>query len=254
MSTNVRIGEGRLGILGGMGSEATALFLQTLARRSRSTSDQHHVPFVLLSCPEIPDRSRAIEQGNPAVPAMIQMRLAQLEDIGCGAIAIACNTAHYWRGNFASALHVPMIDMVQATALHAARLGATKVIVLGTRSTMNLGLYDHALNDLNVQSIRVSDEIVDRTSVAIALAKSGNLDQAKEQLARVVDACRSVNSDTIILGCTELSMLAASDATAADFVDSEACLADACIRWWLARRGEDGDVGVSRSEESVNGA
>lgn len=76
------LGQGRLGILGGMGSEATAYFLRILAQRSSAAIDQEHVPFVLLSCPEILDRSQSVETDDTNVPATIDARLRQLEKLG----------------------------------------------------------------------------------------------------------------------------------------------------------------------------
>jgi aspartate racemase len=49
MNWSNQLGLGRLGILEGMGTAATAHFLQTLARRSRAKTDQDHIPYLLLS-------------------------------------------------------------------------------------------------------------------------------------------------------------------------------------------------------------
>lgn len=163
------IGQGHLGLLGGMGSEATAHFLRTLAQRSSAVADQDHVPFTLLSCPEIPDRSSAVETGDASVPAMIRARLRQLEQAGCGAVAIPCNTAHYWRHDFTASLQVPLIDMVSVTAEHAARLGARNAVVLGTRSTIRYRLYDAALKDFGIQPIDISDEVVHSHTLPLPL-------------------------------------------------------------------------------------
>lgn len=235
MITDDPFGQDRLGILGGMGSAATAHFLHTLAQRSSAAADQDHVPFALLSCPEIPDRSSAVETGDARVPAMIRARLRQLEQAGCGAVAIPCNTAHYWRHDFTASLQVPLIDMVSVTAEHAARLGARNAVVLGTRSTIRYRLYDAALKDFGVQPIDISDEVVHSTHSAIALAKSGNLDSSSKHLAYSLAASRALHPDVIILGCTELPMVLPAATKDADLIDSTTCLADACIHWWRSR-------------------
>ncbi|WP_158609057.1 amino acid racemase [Paraburkholderia sp. RAU2J] len=252
MLIDTSIGKGRLGILGGMGSEATACFVRTLAQRSPATVDQDHIPFVLLSCPEIPDRSTAIEAGDAGVQTIIRTRLTQLERTGCGAVAIPCNTAHYWRRHFASSLQIPLIDMVSATARHAAHLNARSAIVLGTHATMKLRLYDEALAGFDIQSVDVDDEIIRSTSSAIALAKSADIDESRKQLVHVLDACRSLCPDVIILGCTELPMVLPSEAIAEDLIDSDACLADACIRWWLSAPARNARAKSLSTEELVN--
>ncbi|CAD6547548.1 aspartate/glutamate racemase family protein [Paraburkholderia sabiae] len=252
MTLNCSIGEGRLGILGGMGSEATAYFLRTLAQRSQATSDQEHIPFVLLSCPEIPDRSSAMEAGTVDVPSIIRSRLEQLEDAGCGAVAIPCNTAHYWRRDFASSLQIPLIDMVSATAQHAARLGARSAIVLGTRSTMKHRLYGDSLEKLCIRLMDVEEATIRATGCAIALAKSGDPDSSWKQLAHALHACRALHPDVIILGCTELPMVVPPGTMAVDLVDSDACLADACVRWWQSLSTGVEEPDIQFSEEIAN--
>ncbi|WP_338911510.1 aspartate/glutamate racemase family protein [Mycetohabitans rhizoxinica] len=242
MRTDASFGKDRLGILGGMGSEATAYFLRLLAQRAGAQVDQDHVPFLLLSCPEIPDRSTAIENGDTIVPTMIHARLAQLARAGCGAVAIACNTAHYWRDEFAAALRIPFIDMISATARQTALSGAGSAIVLGTRSTIRYRLYDHALNDAGVHLIEPDDEIVELTSTAISLSKAGDLPGASAQLARSLAACGALHADAVILGCTELPMVVPAGIRGIHLIDSVSCLAEACVQWWRAQSMPDQEV------------
>ncbi|MCF2134028.1 MULTISPECIES: aspartate/glutamate racemase family protein [Mycetohabitans] len=229
------LGQGRLGILGGMGSEATAYFLRILAQRSSATIDQEHVPFVLLSCPEILDRSQSVETDDTNVPATIDARLRQLEKAGCGAVAMPCNTAHYWRHEFASSLSIPLIDMVSATAQRAALLGAGNALVLGTRSTIKYRLYDNALQNVGVRLIEIGDDIVDLTHIVITLAKTGEIDHASQKMAHLLQACQSRHPNVIILGCTELPIVLSTRAQGNDLIDSVSCLADACIKWWQSK-------------------
>lgn len=240
--TDAPFGKGRLGILGGMGSEATAYFLRLLAQSAGAQVDQDHVPFLLLSCPEIPDRSTAVENGDTIVPTMIHARLAQLARAGCSAIAIACNTAHYWRDEFAAALQIPFIDMVSATTRQTALSGARSAIVLGTRSTIRYRLYDQALNDAGVHAIEPDDEIVELTSAAISLSKAGDLPGASAQLALALAACSALHADAVILGCTELPMVVPAGIRDIHLIDSASCLAEACVQWWRARSMPDQEV------------
>lgn len=230
------IGEGRLGILGGMGSEATAHFLATLARRMGARVDQDHVPFLLVSCPEIGDRSQAILAQDDSVPSAITEKLLQLTDAGCGAVTIPCNTAHYWRDAFRSIVDAQLIDIVDATAKAVSASGAKAAIVLGTRSTMQRGIYDTVLCERGVEVIRASDEIVGWTTTAISLAKAGESVSAWRALQKAIHLCKVPLSGAIVLACTELPMLLPNELTSEGVVDSDVCLADACIQWWNQER------------------
>ena len=63
--------EQRLGVLGGMGPQATQVFYQFVLDRTDAARDQDHLPALILSDTGIPDRTAAIlEGGEDPVPAM----------------------------------------------------------------------------------------------------------------------------------------------------------------------------------------
>jgi len=62
-----------LGILGGMGPEATAYFFELVIRLTAADEDQDHVPVVIRSDPRVPHRTKAILEGGPSpLPSLIE--------------------------------------------------------------------------------------------------------------------------------------------------------------------------------------
>ena len=51
--------ESKLGVLGGMGPQATQVFYQFVLDRTDAARDQDHLPAVILSDTGIPDRTAA---------------------------------------------------------------------------------------------------------------------------------------------------------------------------------------------------
>src|SRR4051812_14632246 len=99
-----------LGVLGGMGPLATVDFLKKLIEETPATRDQDHVPVVVYSVPQIPDRPGAIlEATESPLPAMLE-GVRVLKGAGAAALAIACNTAHYWYDEL-SAEGVPVVHI-----------------------------------------------------------------------------------------------------------------------------------------------
>src|SRR5688572_33509583 len=91
-----------LGVLGGMGPLATVDFLAKLIEETGAERDEDHVPVVVYSVPQIPSRPAAILHGGASpLPAMLE-GVRTLERAGATAIAIACNTAHYWHDALAA--------------------------------------------------------------------------------------------------------------------------------------------------------
>ena len=56
--------EQRLGVLGGMGPQATQVFYQFVLDRTDAARDQDHLPALILSDTGIPDRTAAILSGD----------------------------------------------------------------------------------------------------------------------------------------------------------------------------------------------
>ncbi|MER9133165.1 amino acid racemase [Mesorhizobium sp. M0768] len=229
-----------LGVVGGMGSFATAKFLEVLARKSRVERDQDHIPFICLSVPNIPDRSQAILIGSDAPLRQILERAYWLEKAGCGAIVIPCNTAHLWATEIKESLSVKLIDMVEITrtAIEATRVSEARtlrLISLGTSASMENGLYaGKNANDFGKALYRSHKKLVNDAIKVISEVKSGEIIYAQDSLRRLVQVARSFGPDKIILACSELSAVRGDLADDNDIVDPINILADACIDWWLA--------------------
>ena len=83
----------RLGILGGMGPQATQVFYQRILDKTDARRDQEHLPTLIWSDTGMPDRTQAILSGQ--TEPVYQRLLADarlLEREGCTVLAIPCNT------------------------------------------------------------------------------------------------------------------------------------------------------------------
>jgi len=84
-----------IGILGGMGPEATADLFHRIIRATDVKEDQEHPRVVIYSNPKVPDRTAAILGEGPSPVSEMSMAVKRLEDAGADFIVIPCNTAHF---------------------------------------------------------------------------------------------------------------------------------------------------------------
>lgn len=228
-----------LGVVGGMGSFATAYFLEVLARKTRVERDQDHIPFVALSLPSISDRSQAISIGSDVPLRQILERAYWLEKAGCGAIAIPCNTAHLWVSEIEQNLSVTLINMIAVTrrAIHASRgagIDHLRSISLGTQASMQNTLYARPRGNGPSDDLRrVVDDIQLDVAKIIDSVKSGKIPNAQANLFHIIHYVRSFNIDIIILACSELSAISGNLVNDDDIIDPINILADACVEWWM---------------------
>ena len=103
-----------LGVIGGMGPLATNVFYQYLIDHTVAHSDQDHINTILLSHASMPDRTASILSGNTeALLHAMQSDFALLNPLGLKAIAIPCNTSHYFYDTLTSFTDTPIINMVE---------------------------------------------------------------------------------------------------------------------------------------------
>ena len=113
----------KLGVIGGMGAEATSYYYDQVVRHTAAACDQEHIDMVVLSKSTMPDRTLAIKTGEHAKLLATMKECAQaLESLGCVHIAIPCNTSHYFYDQIQSFTKVPIIHMPRESVRYALRV------------------------------------------------------------------------------------------------------------------------------------
>ena len=105
-----------IGILGGMGPNATADLYLRIIRATPAKTDQDHLRVIIYSNPKVPNRSTAIiGSGQSPLPELI-MAGRKLEESGADFIIIPCNTAHYFLQDLQKELGIPVLDMIRISS------------------------------------------------------------------------------------------------------------------------------------------
>ena len=85
-----------LGVIGGMGTEATSYFFEELANHTKVSKDQDHIDTVILNHASLLDRTEAIlSKKTDKLLELLIKDVKTLEKLGVKNIAIPCNTSHY---------------------------------------------------------------------------------------------------------------------------------------------------------------
>ena len=222
--------KGKLGVLGGMGPQATAIFYQRIIDHTLAATDQEHLPMLLLSDTQVPDRTAALLAEDTAeVEARLLADAKVLENWGATAIAIPCNTSHAFLPRLQSKVAVPIVNMIQETAAALKESGAERVGILATDGTLRMGLYHAALKKAGMEPVSpppdtqklVMDVIYDQI-------KKGERGRGTD-LAAIGAALREEGCDRAVLACTELSVCKEWHHLPDFYLDAMDVLADTCI-------------------------
>lgn len=199
--------KGKLGILGGMGPQATQVLYQRVLDYTDANTDQEHIPTLIVSDTQIPDRTQAILSGDTG-PVLERLRedAKLLEAWGVAVIAVPCNTSHALLPQVQASVETPIIDMIAQTAGELKRGGARRVGILATDGNLRSGLYQTACARLGMEAVSPPPQIQRLVmSIIYDEIKKGERG-SREKFAQVNAALKSLGCDRAVLACTELSV------------------------------------------------
>lgn len=220
-----------VGILGGMGPEATILLMQKVLAAVPAQDDADHVPLIVHQNPQVPSRIAALIEGTGADPMPVLMSMAQdLERAGAQALAMPCNTAHHDAVAVRHATSLPFLDMVDLTAAHLAAMGAKNIGMLASPATRKVGVFDtcFAVHGLTPVWATQEDQIL---SIIKGVKAGKDIQTLAPALRTEADALVAQGADHLLVACTELSLMAASLPQDTPQSDSLDCLVQEIVRF-----------------------
>jgi aspartate racemase len=230
-----------IGILGGMGPEATLDLYRYILKLTPAHKDQDHIRVLIYSNPKIPDRTKAIAQGGQSpLPYLIESA-SLLEKSGADIILIPCNTSHHFLPQIQEQIHVPIMNMIEeACKTLTTSLPDVKTVgLLATIGTVRSGIYSKVLSRVGVNVVLPSDGEQKTVQAAIAQVKAGVHNRSTQDTFESI-AKRLVKSgaDAIILGCTEIPLAFDPYDVDCPSINPTKILAQAAVDWALGKRKE----------------
>ena len=219
-----------VGIVGGMGPEATADLYAKIIRNTKVERDQDHIRVVIDSNPAIPDRTAFIlGQGPDPRPAMIA-GARNVVAMGAEIVAVPCNTAHFFHDDIQQAVHAQVLHIMQLVAAHL-QGRVRRVGLLATSGTLRTGLYEAALQAVGVETVVPDGPGQERVMQAIYQGvKAGRIDAARQDILPEAEALVARGAEAVIAGCTEVPLVLHSGDIPVELVDATDVLARACVQ------------------------
>lgn len=199
----------KLGVIGGMGPEATSFFYARVIARTKAATDQEHIDMVILSHATMPDRTTAILTGEKDVFLKAVTKDAKdLEYLGVSNIAIPCNTSHYFLKEIQAATSVPIINMVEESVrtVIEEHPRVKKIGIMGTDGTLRAETYHRACRARGIEPISPGEAAQrDVMSLIYDDVKSGKTGD-RRKFDRAYENLMGQGCDAVILACTEISV------------------------------------------------
>jgi aspartate racemase len=198
----------RIGILGGMGPEATAkLYLKIIRifQNNYGAKYDSDYPEIMIYNLPLPDVVEKVDQSSK-IKDMLVKGVQKLESLGVDFIAIPCNTVNYFLPEMRDNVSVPILSILEETAKEVNKFGLKKVAVLGTEMTISTGIYQNVLPSINliVPKLEQQQEI---TGVILNILSGKKFNTDLQRIQTIIQEFKIDGAEKVILGCTELPLL-----------------------------------------------
>jgi aspartate racemase len=222
----------RIGILGGLSAESTALFYNTLTRQYMEQHGDTGYPEIIIFSVRFLDFLNLSKQGNWEECAnYLASGINALEKAGADFAVISANTPHIAFNSIIKKVSLPLIHIADAVAEVAESQRYKKVALLGTKATMNADFYPTCLSGHNIECLIPNDEQKEMINQVLEneLYKGFINEDSRTLFLNVIKEMKRMGAEAVILGCTEIPMLINSTNSSLPLLDSAAILAQACL-------------------------
>ena len=221
-----------IGILGGMGPEATLDLYRHIINLTPASRDQDHLRVLIYSNPKIPDRTMAIADGGESPLDALVESARLLESAGASIIAMPCNASHHYLGRLRAAVGIPVLDMIEETcgALRKRYPEVRTAGLLASNGALQSRLYHRALEAKGIAVLLPDKPDQSFVQSAIAEVKAGkHTEETREKLLAAGTRLIQAGAQAIILGCTEIPLIFDSGAFPHYSLNSTMILAEAAV-------------------------
>jgi len=223
-----------VGVIGGMGPEATVDLMMRVIRATPAQDDIDHIRMVVDNNPKVPSRIKAIIEGTGESPAPCMAQMARnLAASGADFLVIPCNTAYYYYDEVCSAVDIPVMNMIDVTVETVLNENASirTVGLLASKAVLMTGLYTKPFKGKGIDVIYPSPELQDLLMASIRKIKTGKYDIGdREVLQSAAEELVRKRSEALIVACTELSIICDGLDAGVKVYDALQVLAESIVR------------------------
>jgi len=202
-----------IGILGGMGPEATVYMFNLLIKKTEVKKDQDHIRVVILSDPGVPPRTDAVLGKGPSPVPYLVKGVKTLKGAGADFIIMPCVTAHYFIPEVREQVDFKLVSLVEESVKWAKLKvgGLKKAGILASTGTLKSRLFSDAFGGAGIELIAPEGKAQEQYMEAI-FGEAGIKAGYTEGLARemILSCARKLieqGAEAVIAGCTEVPLV-----------------------------------------------
>lgn len=223
----------RIGLIGGMSWESTAVYYRLLNQLVREELGGLHSAECVLYSVDFAEIQAMQSSGSWDVAAERLSNAARvLEGAGVDMVLICTNTMHKVADVVEASVSVPLLHLADTTAEAVRAAGVRTVGLLGTAFTMEQDFYRDRLasHGLEVLVPEAEDRALVHRVIFDELCLGVVEDASRDAFRAVIDRLAERGAGGVILGCTEIELLIGQDDSPVPVFPTTRLHAEAAVR------------------------
>jgi aspartate racemase len=225
-----------IGILGGMGPEATVYFYDLIIKKTRAASDQEHIPTIIYSDPRVPPRTDAILETGPSPVPFLLEGAKMLILAGADFLVMPCLTAHYFLSDISSRLEIPFIHLIkEAAAWTKTKIkNVERVGLIASTGTLSSKLFQDIFDREGIAILTPSPD--DQMTVMECIFGSRGIKagfktgESRDKIVGIANKIIERGAEAVIAGCTEIPLVLKPEDIPAPLIEPMDISAEVCIK------------------------
>jgi aspartate racemase len=226
----------KIGLIGGMSFESSAVYYRMVNEAVRERLGGLHSAEVLMHSVDFQKIVDLQKAGRWDEAARRLSDVARgLEAAGADCVLICTNTMHLIADAVAASVDVPLINIIDETALRLKAAGSRRPLLLATRYTMEHGFYADRMRAHGIE-VAVPDadgRTLTHNVIFDELCAGKVLDSSREALIALIEQAKAEGADAVILGCTEICLILDPARLPLPAFDSTAIHAESAVEFAL---------------------
>ena len=227
----------KLGIIGGMGSQAAAHFFSRIVHLTPATHDQEHIEIILHNNNHVSDRTAAILGRGPSPLPELFRSVDLLDGLGVKYIAIPCMTTHFFLPQLQKRTSAIILNAIDETCRYIDRKFPffERIGILATEGTIRARLFQKRIEALKRNALVPSEldleQLVMKGIYMDRGIKAGyTVGPPRSMLLKAAKNLIEKGAEALILGCTEIPLVLQEADMDVPMVDAMEVLASIAVK------------------------
>jgi aspartate racemase len=203
-----------IGLIGGISWYSTIDYYRIINENVNKRLGNNNSAIILLYSVNYNEIVTLTHQGDWAGnETIISTAAKKLENAGAGCILLCANTMHIIADKVQSSINIPLLHIADIILKAIVQRKIKKVLLLGTKYTMQADFYANRLNQNGVEVIIPGNKEIEKISNTIynEMGKGVLLPSTKKMYLDIINKHIYLGVQGVILGCTEIPLLIKQD-------------------------------------------